>query len=988
MLDYKPNTSILVPYQVPEFIRDNPDYSTFILFLKSYYEWLEQTGTANTPGNIGAISNSLLDYKDIDKTPDQFLDSFYNDFLNYFPKEILADKTKVTKLAKELYRSKGTPSSYKFLFRVLYNSDVDFFFTKDVILKPSSGKWYVTKSLRLLTSDTNFLNISNLRLFGVTSKAIATVENSVAAGNKIEVFISNILRLFSSGEFVKVVDSNNQDVYFKDGEVVSSTTSGAELLTAKIVGQISQIKINPNYRGQTYVGYDSDTGYPGDPIVIYGGLSSNTGIGAEAKVGTTTAGSVVSIATLFGGYGYRENPNTKIVFSNLVGRSPKTPIAEVGSVNTSPVTMANVRTSIEYIGLAGLTYINAAAYSWASANTLAHANSRIANTLSYTSFTTYPISSVIVQNGGGGLTQKPTATAQSVYQRAYSGSYSGTNADLKNLGILAPIQIVSGGSGYVVNDKINILGGTGAGAYANVITVSGSGAITSVSYVNPPSSNTANTFYPYPLGGLGYSSLALPFTSITSTNPAATNAILSIPGILGDGAVLEPATDRIGQIQTISISNYGEDYIAAPTVSFKVQDIVVKNISLGNLPGKGDAVYQGANSNVASYTASVDYIEQISTDANPLESLFFIRIYNYNKPQPNTSLPLKIDSKSISMNVVTGTLSSSLGYPRYPTIAEGRYDTANNIYTYGDGTAKGTATFLNGLTIGDGQYLDSSGQLSSSDVLQSVNYNNYTYEITLEKEIAKYRKLLLELLHPAGTRLKGRFAMKSNSSIDFHLYDALYQGYPLSRLLSDTVVTFNMESDFTNYSNNIITFKNISPGTNIANIFTSNTIVKFTTANGDLGGGLINSINYLANTITLTTNTWLTFGNVATVRANPSTSTINITAITDSYNIINNGVYSNTAAPLRDIIKAGDTIETGNMIRTVQSVNYSTNVITLTANLTYGSNGYLSVRRTYTGIPSNFIVYGPVGQEYFTEVVTEDGLYTITDEDGKTILLD
>jgi hypothetical protein len=988
MLDYKPNTSILVPYQVPEFIRDNPDYSTFILFLKSYYEWFEQSGTANTPGNTGAISKNLLDYKDIDKTPDQFLDSFYNDFLNYFPKEILADKTKVTKLAKELYKSKGTPSSYRFLFRVLYNSDVDFFFTKDVVLRPSSGKWYVAKSLRLLSTNTNFLNINNLRLFGITSKAIATVENSLAAGTKTEVFISNILRLFNSGEFVKVVDSNNQDVYFKDGEIVSSTTSGAEILTAKIVGQISQIKINPNYRGQNYVGYDSDTGYPGDPIVIYGGLSSNTGIGAEAKVGTVTTGSVVSIATLFGGYGYREDPNTQIVFTNLVGRSPRTPIATVGSVNVASSTMANVRISIDYIGLAGSTLINAAAYSWSTANTLATANSRIANTLIYTSFTTYPISSVIVQNGGGGLTQKPVATAQSVYQRAYSGSYSGTNADLKNLGILAPIQIVSGGAGYVVNDRINILGGTGAGAYANVITVSGTGAITSVSYVNPPGSNTANSFYPYPLGGLGYSASVLPIANVTSSNVLASNAILTISGILGDGAVLEPATDRVGQITSISISNYGEDYIAAPTVTFKVQDIVVKNISLGNLPSKGDPIYQGANSNVASYTASVDYVEQISTDANPLQSLFFIRIYNYSKARPNTSLPLKIDSKSISMNVVTGTLSSSVGYPRYSTIAEGRYDTANNIYTYGDGTAKGTATFLNGLTIGDGQYLDSTGQLSSSDVLQSVDYNNYTYEITLEKEIAKYRKLLLELLHPAGTRLRGRFAMKSNSKLDFHVYDALYQGYPLSRLMSDTTVRFNMVSDFTNYSNNIITFTNLGVGTNIGNIFTTNTQVTFTTANGDVGGGLINSINYIANTITLTTNTWLTFGNVAIVSSNANSCTINIIALTDSYNIINNGVYSNTAAPLRDIIKVGDIIQTNNMTSTVSSVNYSTNVITLTANLTYESSGYLSVRRTYIGLPSKFIVYGPVGQEYFTEVVTEDGLYTITDEDGKTILLD
>jgi len=987
MLTYKPNTSILIPYQVPEFVRDNPDYSTFILFLQSYYEWLEQTGTANTPGNVGAISNNLLDYKDIDKTPDQFLDSFYNDFLNYFPKEILADKTKVTKIAKELYRSKGTPSSYKFLFRILYNSDVDFFFTKDVVLKPSSGKWYVAKSLRLLTTDINFLNIANLRLFGTTSKSIATVENAIAAGNKTEVFISNILRLFTSGEFVKVVDSNNQDVYFKDGVVVTSTTPGAETLTAKIVGQISQIKINPNFRGQTYVGYDAETGYPGDPIVVYGGLSSNTGVGAEAKIGSVTTGSVVSISTLNGGYGYREDPNTKIVFTNLVGRSPKSPIATVGSVNTSPSLMANVRISIDYIGLAGLTYINAAAYSWASKNEYATANSVIANTLTYTTFTTYPISTVIVQNGGGGLTQKPTASAQSVYQRIYAGTYANQDADVKNLGILAPIQIISGGVGYVVNDRINILGGTGAGAYANVITVSATGSITSVSYVNPPGSNTANSFYPYPLGGLGYSSTAIPVANVVSANAQATNAILTIPGILGDGAVLEPATDRIGQIKSITISNYGEDYISAPAVSFKVQDVVVKNISLGNLPGKGDLIYQGANSNVFSYSASVDYVEQISTDANPLESLFFIRIYNYNKAKPNTSLPLKIDSKSISMNVVTGALASSIGYPRYPTVSEGRYDTDNNIYTYGDGTAKGTATFLNGLTIGDGQYLDSAGQLSSFDVLQSVDYNNYTYQITLEKEIAKYRKLLLELLHPAGMKLKGRFAMKSNSDISFHIYDALYQGYPLSRLVSDTVVTFNMVSDFTNYSNNIIKFEGVS-GTNIANIFTTNTVVKFTTANGDYGSGLINSINYLANTITLTTNTWLTFGNVAIVSSNANSCTINITALTDSYNIINNGVYSNTAAPLRDIIKTGDVVQTGNMTGIVKSVNYSSNVITLTANLTYSSSGYMSVRRIYRGIPSNFIIYGPVGQEYFTELTTENGLYSITDEDGKTILLD
>ena len=94
------------------------------------------------------------------------------------------------------------------------------------------------------------LDIANLKLFGETTKSLAVVETAVQTGNKTEVFISNIERLFNSGEYIRVVDSNNQDVLF-DGQP----------LRAKIVGQISQIKIDPLNRGLLY--------QPGDPVVVY-----------------------------------------------------------------------------------------------------------------------------------------------------------------------------------------------------------------------------------------------------------------------------------------------------------------------------------------------------------------------------------------------------------------------------------------------------------------------------------------------------------------------------------------------------------------------------------------------------------------------------------------------------------------------------------------------------------------------------------------------
>jgi hypothetical protein len=182
MLQSNQKTSLLVPYQLPEFVRDNPDYANFVLFLQAYYEWMEQQG------NVLDYSKNLTNYMDVDQTTQQFMSYFLNDFLGNFPPNILVNEATAVKVAKQLYQNKGTPSSYKFLFRILYNSDVDFFYTKDVVLRASAGKWYVPRSLKLATSDLNFLKIKNLRVFGNISKSIATVENAVYDGLKTEVF--------------------------------------------------------------------------------------------------------------------------------------------------------------------------------------------------------------------------------------------------------------------------------------------------------------------------------------------------------------------------------------------------------------------------------------------------------------------------------------------------------------------------------------------------------------------------------------------------------------------------------------------------------------------------------------------------------------------------------------------------------------------------------------------------------------------------------
>jgi hypothetical protein len=926
-------TSLLIPSQLPSFVRENPDYDKFVTFLQAYYEWMEENG------NVTERSKNILNYKDIDRTTEEFIKYFTDEFLQYFPQEVLIDKRTAVKYARQLYYTKGTPASYQFLFRILYDSDFDIFYTKDAVLKASDGSWYVARSLKLATGNKNFLKVNNYRLFGETTKSIATIENATSTGNRVEVFISDITRLFQSGEFVKVVDTNNQDVLF-DGQP----------LRAKIVGQINQINIDPNRRGLLY--------QTGDPVVIYGGLNSANGIGASATVGQTTAGSIQRINVVDGSYGFRTEPNTLITINNAVGAT-----AVVGSLDPDSTKTANVTLlSIEAINPKRLITIGNTNYGFTNVAS-ANANTRLSDAFSFTQFATYPISSVIVTNGGGGIRTIPTVQATSLYQNDV-----GDSIDLGNLGILSPIQILSGGHGYQANDQIVFSGGSGVGARANVVAVSNTGSITDVEYVYGPVRD-------YPLGGLGYSELSLPTVTVQSANVQAANASLVVPGILGRGATFSVVSNRTGSVTTINISNPGEDYVSAPGVSLKVEDILVSNVA-PSLIESGDVIFQGVDANTSTYLAYIESVSVYRFNADPAQTVYNLRVYNYNST-PNTALPLRTEN-NVNLQMVGAALDSNYN--------------SSGVRRYGDGNARANASFLNGLVVSQGQYLNSRGKPSSSDVLQSKIYNNFTYIISVEKEIEKYREILLNLLHPTGMNFLGRYVLRSNTDYQLDTYSAVFQGYPLDYFTGYTGTHAHIYTSFTNGSNNIVYFDDLA-GANLANIIFANTdtLVLKTTNGPDVSSRVV-SVNAAANTVTLESNVWLTYANVAFVSGNSGSNVINIRSLTSAYNIMNNGQYSNTDYPIKDIVYVGDTILVdNNTSKVVQSVDFENDRIYLTANLTSNvGNSYMAVNRTFianTALNSRQIfIYGAAGQVYIPELTTEDG-FSITTEDGRTLLL-
>lgn len=149
--------------KMPGFVR--ADHPTFVAFLEAYFEWLESDYSEFSPYDIKFA-------KDVDLSIDSFIDHFRNEFLVNFPKNLAVnqvtgplDKRKLIKNIKDFYREKGTEKSFNFLFRILFDVDVDIYLPKFDILRASDGTWTEQKSIRTTVNlGTNIFKTINKQI--------------------------------------------------------------------------------------------------------------------------------------------------------------------------------------------------------------------------------------------------------------------------------------------------------------------------------------------------------------------------------------------------------------------------------------------------------------------------------------------------------------------------------------------------------------------------------------------------------------------------------------------------------------------------------------------------------------------------------------------------------------------------------------------------------------------------------------------------------
>jgi hypothetical protein len=786
------NYSTLLQSKLPSYIVDDTQYTNFVKFFEEYYNWFNDTY------NITNFANKI----DVDSNYDLFLPYFQADFLPYFPKEIATDKIKLLKLVKELYKSKGISDSFKFLFRALYDSYCEITPTIDFVFKPTNGKWIVPKSIKIESLDIRFLNINNYILFGVQSKTFGTVEFSKINGKYTQIYLSNIERLYFSGEDIKVLDSTNKEIYFLNGKPVEYDTvppEHSETISAKIIGSLSSINIDSNRRGQFYK--------IGDPVVITGGINQTTlnPVEAKAEVSEVTLGQISDVAIINGGFGFNVFPDSlvDVIYENQVDAVANVVVSLVDTTKPTTIFSFPIDSIISNYNI----QLDSNNFNFTSN---ANVYSTLANTFAFVNYDTYPVSNLNIKNGGGGYTSKPTLDIKSIIQDT-----SAQNQILSSFGILRPIEILNGGVNYTANDTIIIEGGDGEFAFAQITNLSANGKITAVEYYS--SNNT-----PYVVGGMGYRTDNLP--SITVNSSTGSNAVLLISGIMGTGVEYNLETDRIGAITKIKLTEAGEDYISTPNVSLRIQDIAISNVFNSKLTNT--IIYQGISPIYSTFLANPYSFKKVSDELPGFnDDIYLLRVYDY-KGTLSSNSTLKLFDTDISEDI--GEYNIELN-----KIAG--LETGNKIY--GDGSAKATAKFLNGLIIGEGSYLNSDGQPSAFSVFQSDIYNSSTYFLSSEVGYADYKEPVLNLLHPISSRIVPRCLLRSNTtntqnnSSQFNIGSVLSNNSTISLIPSNTAFSkmYSVSSNISELQQNTylkITTQNLmNVYSSIESIDTANSII-------------------------------------------------------------------------------------------------------------------------------------------------------------------
>lgn len=325
----KTEMSLFCKLSIPEFILS--DHTQFTTFIQKYYEFLEKS---NTPY---LVPFKQSDFYDIDKTSDYFIPFFRSQYMPDFPKILAIDNqtgtpldlSKVIKNIKKFYESKGNLNSYKFLFRVLFDTEIDIKYPREKILKSSSGRWVQRKSIKIFsTNDSLSRELNNRYIYQEDENGNRTASARVRdmtiyridQYKVAELFIEDYIGIFNKTRFL----------------LCDAIIDGAEETLSYVIGncpisiQISQSGYNYKINDRVYL-------KPKKYVSITGSCYGDFSVEDINEVATDATDAWQFISNFAGGTEYSFISYDKNLYNELVDCLTTDTFIDIDGLNFAPL---------------------------------------------------------------------------------------------------------------------------------------------------------------------------------------------------------------------------------------------------------------------------------------------------------------------------------------------------------------------------------------------------------------------------------------------------------------------------------------------------------------------------------------------------------------------------------------------------------------------------------------------------------------------------
>lgn len=782
--------SNFVESQFPQFYLE--DGANFVAFVKAYYEWME------SEGNVINQSRSLQDYRDIDNTLEDFLQHFQKKYLYGIPFKIILDKKLLLKHISDVYRSKGTVQCYKLLFRLIYNEDCEIYLPGKDVLRVSDGTWVQPKYIEVVNTG-NLQDYVGKVIYGVSSHTQAVVESVIREPvnqNIIDVmFISNVIPLggqFKLGE--KLVINKDLSV-----ESINSATS--------VIGSLDHIEILNG--GQNFKVGDILRIVPRD-------LNTNevitNGIGGDVKVTKTGRGQgALTYYINNPGGGYVQN-SAIFIYNREDDLSGHDATFKLGPLTYTKRVTYNTDLIMDRIYYANgdLRTLDTVGFEFAKDLQANITSNTIGNMLSYSTNTFGTIASLAKVSGGNNYIHQPyifVETAMKSNTLAGNVSYNSTS------------RIVTGTNTFITsyfqNNRPIFLqaNSSDANTYEEQIVqyspyklniVANSSAIDIASdtilieSANSKFSSNDQVYYTVPTNNTAIASLSANTTYYISFCNSSSIALSATKG----GAninLTDTRTDDPGEVHFLS-SNYKIQLYHAPnntstnTASYRYAAAIFPsnyavyeplmyrtdntvnglNADISALPSNGNDVVTEA----VAYSSGKGYLDGEVVDCYLFNSLNEPYIVNGGTTYSNGD-PLLISGGGASSQatgyVITDNsgmitnitmLTNGSGYTSVPYVSV-KSSTGSNVVlaatvtgadSYNTYSSVKGRVVRNGIGVAPGYWSTTQGFLNSNKYVQDSNfYQDFSYQVRAAVNLSKYKSIMNETFHTAGSELFGQF---------------------------------------------------------------------------------------------------------------------------------------------------------------------------------------------------------------------------------------